>query len=93
MSPDDVDALLRARTHLPPAGPARGAAQTSVAEHDADVAAVLAEQARLRERGLPVPSLSAVVVKASALALREHPRVNASWRPEGVLDVPDHVGA
>ena len=95
MSPDDVDELLPARHHLshPAAGPARAAAQTFVVEHDADVTAVLAEQERLRERGRSAPSLSAVVVKASALALREHPGVNASWRAGAVVEhARIHVG-
>ena len=95
MSPDDVDELLAARAHPPDAatGPARAGAQTFVAERDADVAAVLAQQERLGERGLPVPSLSAVVVKACALALRQHPRVNASWRAGGIVEhARIHVG-
>ena len=62
------------------------AAPEFVAERDVDVGAVLAERTRLRERELPVPSLNDVLVKAVALALREHPRVNASWRDDVIVE-------
>ena len=95
MSPDDVDELLPARADIvPPASAVQLAgAHAVVVQRDADAAAVLAEQERLRERGLPAPSLSAVVVKASALALREHPGVNASWRRGAIVEhARIHVG-
>ena len=95
MSPDDVDELRPARAdHLPPAAAVpRAAAHALVVQRDADAAAVLAEQERLRQRGLPAPSLSAIVLKASALALREHPGVNASWRDGAIVEhARIHVG-
>lgn len=53
---------------------------------DADVAGVFAERARLREAGAGgVPSVNDYVLRASALALREHPAVNASWGEGEVL--------
>ena len=47
--------------------------------------AALALRAQLREAGLVVPSINDLVVKASALALREHPRANASYRDGGFV--------
>jgi pyruvate dehydrogenase E2 component (dihydrolipoamide acetyltransferase) len=36
------------------------------------------------ERGGPTPSLNDMVIKACALALREHPRVNSSYRGDAI---------
>jgi pyruvate dehydrogenase E2 component (dihydrolipoamide acetyltransferase) len=50
---------------------------------DADMTAAVQLRARLRDAagaGAPVPTLNDLVVKAAALALREHPRVNGSYR-------------
>src|ERR1700754_1583216 len=53
---------------------------------DADVAGVFAERARLREAGAGgVPSVNDYILRASALALRKHPAVNASWGENEVL--------
>ena len=52
-------------------------------------------RARLRDEAgeEPVPSLNDFFVKASALALLEHPRANGSYREEGfVLHTPVNVG-
>ena len=51
--------------------------QVSVAV-DAEAAFALREE--LRGVASPLPSLNDVVIKACALALREHPRVNASYK-------------
>jgi pyruvate dehydrogenase E2 component (dihydrolipoamide acetyltransferase) len=51
---------------------------------DAAVDGLLALRAQLKEAGLTAPSLNDLVVKAAALALREHPRVNGSFRDDRV---------
>src|SRR3712207_9463310 len=45
---------------------------------------------RLKEVADPVPSFNDMVVKASANALREHPRVNAAYR-DGKFELYDRV--
>jgi pyruvate dehydrogenase E2 component (dihydrolipoamide acetyltransferase) len=50
---------------------------------DIDMAACLDLRAQLKEHLDPVPSINDMIVRACALALREHPRVNAAYRDEG----------
>ncbi|MEA2454554.1 MAG: hypothetical protein QOI45_816 [Thermoleophilaceae bacterium] len=45
---------------------------------------------RLKEVSDPAPSFNDMVVKASAMALREHPRVNAAYR-DGKFELYDRV--
>ena len=61
----------------------------------------MAEAARLREEVGPElerrdgvrPTYTDLVVRAAALALRDHPRLNARWAGEGVVLLPDiHIG-
>ncbi|WP_086803902.1 2-oxo acid dehydrogenase subunit E2 [Streptomyces caniscabiei] len=59
--------------------------------------AVVALRDRLKEEwadsGLPVPSLNDFLLKAAALALREHPLLNATVREDGVHLLDDiHLG-
>jgi pyruvate dehydrogenase E2 component (dihydrolipoamide acetyltransferase) len=49
---------------------------------DAHVSAIAALRAQLKELPGTTPSLNDFVVKAAALALREHPKVNGSYRDE-----------
>jgi pyruvate dehydrogenase E2 component (dihydrolipoamide acetyltransferase) len=52
----------------------------------ADITDLIAARQALRERAAdPVPSVNDFLVRAVALALREHPHVNASWEDEAVL--------
>jgi pyruvate dehydrogenase E2 component (dihydrolipoamide acetyltransferase) len=46
---------------------------------DIDMGACLALRAQLAEHHSPAPSVNDLVIKACALALREHPRVNGSY--------------
>jgi pyruvate dehydrogenase E2 component (dihydrolipoamide acetyltransferase) len=57
---------------------------------DVDMSACLALRAQLTDHLDPVPSLNDMVVRACAIALREHPRVNAAYRDEG-FDLYDDV--
>lgn len=55
---------------------------------EVDMEAAVALRAALKgasPQGEPVPSLNDMCVRASALALRRHPRANASFRDEGFL--------
>ncbi len=61
----------------------------------------MADAARLRDeagaemerRGGVRPTYTDLVVRAAALALRDHPRLNAQWAGDGVRLLPDiHVG-
>jgi pyruvate dehydrogenase E2 component (dihydrolipoamide acetyltransferase) len=59
--------------------------------------AVVSLRARLKEEwadsGLPVPSLNDFLLKAAALALREHPPLNATVREDGIHLLGDiHLG-
>ena len=73
--------------------------QQVIARHMAEAAAVptfaieveidMTACAALRESLDPRPSYNDFVVKACALALREHPRVNASFADDGFRYVPD----
>jgi pyruvate dehydrogenase E2 component (dihydrolipoamide acetyltransferase) len=49
-------------------------------ERQVDMSEAVALRERLRELADPVPSLNDFVIKAAALALREFPRVNGSYR-------------
>lgn len=50
-----------------------------------DAAPLTGFRDRLRaEGGDPAPTVNDLVIKAAALALREHPRANATWRDGGV---------
>jgi pyruvate dehydrogenase E2 component (dihydrolipoyllysine-residue acetyltransferase) len=51
---------------------------------EVDMSAVVELRGRLREVADPVPSYNDFVVKAAALALREFPRVNSSYRDGAV---------
>jgi pyruvate dehydrogenase E2 component (dihydrolipoamide acetyltransferase) len=57
---------------------------------DADVSLIVALRRSAREAGDAVPSLNDFVVKAAALALREHPRLNASYA-EGSMETYSRV--
>ena len=49
--------------------------------------------AELERRGGVRPTYTDLVVRAAALALRDHPRLNAQWAGDGVRLLPDiHVG-
>lgn len=51
---------------------------------EVDMTAVVEQRERLRDVADPLPSYNDFVVKAAALALREFPRVNASYRDGAV---------
>jgi pyruvate dehydrogenase E2 component (dihydrolipoamide acetyltransferase) len=55
---------------------------------DVDMASAVELRERLREVADPVPSYNDFVVKAAALALREFPRVNGSYRDGAVEAYP-----
>ena len=55
-----------------------------------DMTAAVELRARLKEISDPVPSFNDMVVKASASALREHPRVNGAYR-DGKFELYDRV--
>ena len=57
---------------------------------DADVSLIVALRRGARETGHEVPSLNDFVVKAAALALRDHPRVNGSYA-EGRIETYSRV--
>ena len=54
--------------------------------------AAVALRAQLKEQwgqaGIPVPTITDLVVRAAALALREHPRLNASVHDDAIHDQP-----
>ncbi|HEY6525479.1 MAG TPA: dihydrolipoamide acetyltransferase family protein [Solirubrobacteraceae bacterium] len=52
---------------------------------DIDMGACLALRAQLGEHHSPPPSVNDLVIKACALALREHPRVNGSYDEEAFV--------
>jgi pyruvate dehydrogenase E2 component (dihydrolipoamide acetyltransferase) len=70
--------------------------RAEIPDFQTTVAIDMEECVRLREsvRALgaeaPVPSFNDMVLKACALALREHPRVNASWAGDA-LELHEHV--
>ena len=51
-------------------------------EVDVDMSATLDMRNRLKEIADPAPSINDIIVKACALALRRHPRVNGSYRDD-----------
>ena len=55
-----------------------------------DMTAAVELRERLKEISEPVPSFNDMVVKASASALREHPRVNGAYR-DGKFELYDRV--
>jgi pyruvate dehydrogenase E2 component (dihydrolipoamide acetyltransferase) len=55
-----------------------------------DMTAAVALRERLKEISDPVPSFNDMVVKACAGALREHPRVNGSYR-DGKFELYDRI--
>jgi pyruvate dehydrogenase E2 component (dihydrolipoamide acetyltransferase) len=57
---------------------------------EVDMSAAVELRGRLREVADPVPSYNDFVVKAAALALREFPRVNASYR-DGAVETYERV--
>jgi pyruvate dehydrogenase E2 component (dihydrolipoamide acetyltransferase) len=59
-------------------------------EVDVDMDACLDLRAQLKAVADPAPSVNDLVVKACAQALREHPRVNGSYR-DGRFELHDHV--
>jgi pyruvate dehydrogenase E2 component (dihydrolipoamide acetyltransferase) len=52
---------------------------------DVDMGACLALRAQLAQHHSPAPSVNDLVIKACALALREHPRVNGSYAEEAFV--------
>jgi pyruvate dehydrogenase E2 component (dihydrolipoamide acetyltransferase) len=63
------------------------------AEIEIDMAACLALRAQLREHADPAPSINDMIVKACALTLRDHPRVNGAFADAGFTVHDDvHVG-
>jgi len=73
-----------------------GTAQlTLVTEADMAAATALREEvgAELERRGGVRPTYTDLVVRAAAVALRDHPRLNARWAEDGVRLLPDiHIG-
>jgi pyruvate dehydrogenase E2 component (dihydrolipoamide acetyltransferase) len=59
--------------------------QTEVAMNEA-----IALRTQIRDSGVPAPSLNDFVVRAAALALREHPRANGSYR-DGCFELYSRV--
>jgi pyruvate dehydrogenase E2 component (dihydrolipoamide acetyltransferase) len=59
-------------------------------EVEIDMEACLALRAQLAEHVDPVPSINDMIVKACALALAQHPRVNGSYRDDA-FELHDHV--
>ncbi|HEX3691660.1 MAG TPA: dihydrolipoamide acetyltransferase family protein [Solirubrobacteraceae bacterium] len=57
---------------------------------DIDMGACLALRAQLAEHHSPAPSVNDLVIKACALALRAHPRVNGSYADEAFV-LHEHV--
>jgi pyruvate dehydrogenase E2 component (dihydrolipoamide acetyltransferase) len=57
---------------------------------DVDMTLAVELRSRLKEVADPVPSYNDMVVKACAIALREHPRVNASYR-DGKFELYSNV--
>lgn len=53
-------------------------------EVDMEACRVLRAELAALARSGPVPSFNDMVIKACALALREHPRVNSSYRDDGI---------
>ncbi|MGX6449519.1 2-oxo acid dehydrogenase subunit E2, partial [Patulibacter sp. S7RM1-6] len=78
-----AERMVRSRTEIP----------TFDVTVEIDMGAALAFRADLkagRAAGGRVPSVNDLIVKACALTLREHPRVNAAWLEDGIVE-PEHV--
>jgi pyruvate dehydrogenase E2 component (dihydrolipoamide acetyltransferase) len=74
-----AERMVRSRTEIP----------DFTVSIDIDVTRALAFREELRAVVGPdrrPPSLNDLVVKAAALALREHPRVNSAWTDEGIAE-------
>lgn len=55
----------------------------------ADVTDLVAARRAINETGgVPVPSVNDFIVRAAAMALREHPQVNSSFEEEGIATYP-----
>src|SRR5262249_13923165 len=56
-----------------------------------DAAVALRDQLKdqWRQAGMPVPTITGLIVRAAALALREHPRLNATVRDNAIHVQPD----
>lgn len=87
----------RGESHAPRMGVARramarrmleaGAVPVFYLRRSADITDLVAARAALRAASSePVPSLNDFIIRAVALALREHPNVNSSWEQEAVLE-------
>ena len=64
-----------------------GAVPAFYLRRSADITDLVAARRALRDAaGGPVPSLNDFMIRAVALALRQHPHVNASWEEEAVLE-------
>ncbi len=79
-----AERMVRSRTEIP----------DFAVTAEIDMSAALAFRGDLkavgRGAGRRVPSVNDLIVKASALALRDHPRVNSAWLPDGIAE-PAHV--
>lgn len=54
-------------------------------ESEVDATALVSWRAQLRQRGHSEITLTDLLIKLTALALRQHPRLNASWIDEDIL--------
>lgn len=94
--PPAVSAKLRALIARRMTESLQGTAQlTLTTEADMAEAARLRDEvgAELERRGGVRPTYTDLIVRAAALALRDHPRLNAQWTRDGVRLLPDiHVG-
>lgn len=54
-------------------------------ESEVDATALVSWRAQLRQRGHSEVTLTDLLIKLTALALRQHPRLNASWIDEDIL--------
>jgi pyruvate dehydrogenase E2 component (dihydrolipoamide acetyltransferase) len=59
-------------------------------EVEIDMDACLALRAQLKDHADPAPSINDMIIKACALCLRDHPRVNGAYREQG-LDLYERV--
>jgi pyruvate dehydrogenase E2 component (dihydrolipoamide acetyltransferase) len=59
-------------------------------EVDVDMTLCIELRERLKQQADPAPSFNDMIVKAAALALREHPRVNAAYR-DGAFELYPRV--
>jgi pyruvate dehydrogenase E2 component (dihydrolipoamide acetyltransferase) len=59
-------------------------------EVEVDMGASLALRAQLKEHADPAPSINDMIIKACALSLRDHPRVNGAYR-DGEFELYERV--